>query len=135
MPRFLYLPATKKWEKTSTQTLEHISYTKVYYYLQGSVTPRFISLTKCFQNIQMLDYFFNRVSLVKLKQKINQCPSWQIFKLLFCPTKNTFFCSSVRRAFASKLRGPGFKSWLGIVGGLVTIIMWGVLPGWKQALN
>ncbi len=31
--------------------------------------------------------------------------------------------SSVRRALSSKLRGPGFKSQLGTVGGLVTIIM------------
>ncbi len=33
--------------------------------------------------------------------------------------------SSVRRAFASKLRGPGFKSWPSTVGGPVTITMWG----------
>ncbi len=32
--------------------------------------------------------------------------------------------SSVRRALSSKLRGPGFKSQPGTVGGLVTIIMW-----------
>ncbi len=31
--------------------------------------------------------------------------------------------SSVKRALASKLRGPGFKSWPGTVGGPVTIIM------------
>ncbi len=45
---------------------------------------------------------------------------------------------SVRRAFASKLRGPGFKSWPGTVGGpaqpgtvdgLVTIIMLSAQPG------
>ncbi len=35
--------------------------------------------------------------------------------------------SSVRRALASNLRGPGFKSWPGTV--CVTIIMWGALPG------
>ncbi len=39
--------------------------------------------------------------------------------------------SSVRRALASKLRGPGFKSQPGTVGGPVTIIMWGARPGWK----
>ncbi len=39
--------------------------------------------------------------------------------------------SSVRRALASKLRGPGFKSQPGRVGGPVTIIMWGARPGWK----
>ncbi len=33
--------------------------------------------------------------------------------------------SSVRRALASKLRAPGFKSWPGTVGGKVTIKMWG----------
>ncbi len=43
--------------------------------------------------------------------------------------------SSVRRAFASKLRGPGFKSRPGTVGGPVTIIMWGARPGWKLALS
>ncbi len=32
-----------------------------------------------------------------------------------------FLVSSVRRALASKLRGPGFKSRPGIVGGPVTI--------------
>ncbi len=37
--------------------------------------------------------------------------------------------SSVRRALASKLRRPGFKSWPGTVGDAVTIIMWGVRPG------
>ncbi len=37
--------------------------------------------------------------------------------------------SSVRRALASKLRDPGFKSRLGTVGGLVTIIMWAAQPG------
>ncbi len=43
--------------------------------------------------------------------------------------------SSVRRALASKLRGPGFKSWPGAVGGPVTIIMRGARPGWKLALS
>ncbi len=43
--------------------------------------------------------------------------------------------SSVRTAFASKLRGPGLKSWPGTVGGPVTIIMWGAQPGWKLALS
>ncbi len=43
--------------------------------------------------------------------------------------------SSVRRALASKLRGPGFKSQPGTVGGPVTIIMWGARPGWKLALS
>ncbi len=37
--------------------------------------------------------------------------------------------SSVRRVLASKLRCPGFKSRPGTVGGPVTIIMWGALPG------
>ncbi len=37
--------------------------------------------------------------------------------------------SSDRRALASKLRGPGFKSQPAKVGGLVTIIMWGARPG------
>ncbi len=32
--------------------------------------------------------------------------------------------SSVRRTFAAKLRGHGFKLWPGAVGCLVTIIMW-----------
>ncbi len=43
--------------------------------------------------------------------------------------------SSVRRALASKLRGLGFKSRPGTVGGPVTIIMWGAWPGWKLALS
>ncbi len=43
--------------------------------------------------------------------------------------------SSVGRALASKLRGPGLKSWPGTVGGRVTIIMWGARPGWKLALS
>ncbi len=43
--------------------------------------------------------------------------------------------SSVRRALASKLRGHGFKSWPGTVGGPVIIIMWGALPGWILALS
>ncbi len=43
--------------------------------------------------------------------------------------------SSVRRALASKLRGPGFKSQPGTVGSPVTIIMWGARPGWKLALS
>ncbi len=34
-----------------------------------------------------------------------------------------------------KLRGPGFKSRPGTVGGPVTIIMWGARPGWKLALS
>ncbi len=42
---------------------------------------------------------------------------------------------SFRRALASKLRGPGFKSRPGTVGGPVTIIMWGARPGWKLALS
>ncbi len=43
--------------------------------------------------------------------------------------------SSVGRALASKLRGPGFKSRPGTVGGLVIIIMWGARTGWKLALS
>ncbi len=43
--------------------------------------------------------------------------------------------SSVRRALASKLRGPGFNSRPGTVGGQATIIMWGARPGWKLALS
>ncbi len=43
--------------------------------------------------------------------------------------------SSVRRVLSSKLRGPVFKFWPGIVGGPVTIIMWGARPGWKLALS
>ncbi len=42
---------------------------------------------------------------------------------------------SVRRALAAKLRGPGFKSRPGTVGGPVTIIMWGARPGWKLAFS
>ncbi len=43
--------------------------------------------------------------------------------------------SSVRRALAPKLIGPGFKSRPGTVDGPVTIIMWGSRPGWKLALS
>ncbi len=43
--------------------------------------------------------------------------------------------SSDRRALASKLRSPGFKSRPGTVGGPVTIIIWGARPGWKLALS
>ncbi len=43
--------------------------------------------------------------------------------------------SSVGRALASKLRGPGFKSRSGTVGGPVTMIMWGARPSWKLALS
>ncbi len=43
--------------------------------------------------------------------------------------------STVRRALASKLRSPGFKSRPGTVGGPVTILMWGAWPGWKLALS
>ncbi len=43
--------------------------------------------------------------------------------------------SSVRNALASKLRGPGFKSRPGTVGGPLTIIMWGAQPGWKLVLS
>ncbi len=43
--------------------------------------------------------------------------------------------SSVRRALASKLRGLGFKSQPGTVGGPLTIIMWGARPGWKLAFS
>ncbi len=43
--------------------------------------------------------------------------------------------SSVRSTLSSKLRGPGFKSWLDSVNGLVTIIMWGGQPGLKLALS
>ncbi len=37
--------------------------------------------------------------------------------------------SSVRRALVSKLRGPGFQSWPGTVGGQAIIKMWGARPG------
>ncbi len=50
-------------------------------------------------------------------------------------TKAPGLVSSVSRALASKLRGPGFKSWPGTVGVPVTIIMWGARPGWKLALS
>ncbi len=43
--------------------------------------------------------------------------------------------SSVGRALASKMRGPGFKSRPGTVGGPVIIIMWGARPDWKLALS
>ncbi len=49
--------------------------------------------------------------------------------------RNIGLVSSVRRALASKLRGPGFNSRPGTVGGPVTIIMWGARPGWKLALS
>ncbi len=45
------------------------------------------------------------------------------------------FVSSDRRALASKLRVPGFKSRPGTLGGPLTIIMWGAQPGWKLALS
>ncbi len=47
----------------------------------------------------------------------------------------TGLVSSVRRSAASKLRGSGFKSRPGTVGGPVTIIMWGAWPGWKLAFE
>ncbi len=43
--------------------------------------------------------------------------------------------SSVRRALASKLRGPGFNSWPCTVGGPDTIKMWCARPVWKLALS
>ncbi len=48
-----------------------------------------------------------------------------------------FIClvSSVGRALASQLGGPGFKSRPCTVGGPVTIIMWGARSGWKLALS
>ncbi len=55
------------------------------------------------------------------------CPVYYVYK--------SGLVSSVRRALASKLRGPGFKSQPGTVGGPVTIIMWGARPCWKLALS
>ncbi len=58
--------------------------------------------------------------------------------LLFGVIRHIFLSglvSSVRRALTSKLRGPGFNSRPGTVGGPVTIIMWGARPGWKLALS
>ncbi len=52
-----------------------------------------------------------------------------------CDATLSGFISSVSWALSSKLRSPGFKSWPGTVGGLVTIIMWGARPGWKLALS
>ncbi len=49
---------------------------------------------------------------------------------IFLDLSQTGLVSSVRRALAAMLRGPGFKSRPGTVGGLVTIIMWGARPGW-----
>ncbi len=43
--------------------------------------------------------------------------------------------STVSRALSSKLRGPGFKSRPRIVGSLVSILMWGVWPDWKLAIE
>ncbi len=54
---------------------------------------------------------------------------------LSLPHNYSGLVSSVRRAFASKLRGPGFNSRPGTVGGPATIIMWGARPGWKLALS
>ncbi len=50
-------------------------------------------------------------------------------------TLNHLFISSVRTALTSKLRGPGWKSRPGTVGGQVNIILWGARPGWKLALS
>ncbi len=46
-----------------------------------------------------------------------------------CPCLNTSsgLVSSVRIAIVFKMRGPGFKSQLGKVGGLFNQIMWGCL--------
>ncbi len=52
-----------------------------------------------------------------------------------CPRGLSGLVSSVGRALASKLRGPGFKSRPGTAVGPVTIIMWGARPGWKLALS
>ncbi len=42
---------------------------------------------------------------------------------------------SLRRELASKLRGPGFKSQPGTVGGTVNIIMWGARPWLKTSFE
>ncbi len=44
-------------------------------------------------------------------------------RTLFYLQDTVCLISSVRRALASKLRGPGFKSRPGTVGGTLTIIM------------
>ncbi len=43
--------------------------------------------------------------------------------------------SLVKRVLSSKLKSPGFKSWLGKLGSPVTIIILGARPGWNLALN
>ncbi len=53
------------------------------------------------------------------------------FRLTYFNKHISDLVSSVRRALASKLRGLGFKSRPGTVGGPVTIIMWDARPGWK----
>ncbi len=78
-----------------------------------------------------LRVFLNSVSCLMMHLPIRLTD----FTLSFCQDWEYGLVSSVRRALASKLRGPGFKSRLGTVGGPVTIIMWGAQPGWKLALS
>ncbi len=53
-----------------------------------------------------------------------------------CSQYNDYVCliSSVRRVFASKLKGAGFKSQQCTLDGPVTIIMWSAQPDWKLVL-
>ncbi len=67
---------------------------------------------------------------------INDLSGPQIYYVISIPhLVMSGLVSSVRRALASKLRGLGFKSQPGTVGGPVTIIMWGARTGWKLALS
>ncbi len=67
------------------------------------------------------------------------CPFYQIsnthVSLDFLFIDLSGLVSSIRRALASKLRGPGFKSRPDTVSGPVTIIMCGARTGWKLALS
>ncbi len=77
-------------------------------------------------------YIFYNYLTIWRKKKIKTQQMFDLHKIVLVSW--SVLISSVRRALASNLRGPRFKSLPGTVGGPV-IIMWCARPGWKLALS
>ncbi len=119
------LPCSKWPLTTTTRTYNSAQQSYIKFYNQFDLIPLLASERALLRYIAHMSYSVKGSSL---NVYISAIKSLHIMN----DYDDTGFASSVSKALASKLRGPGFKSRPGTV---VTIIMWGARPVWKLALS
>ncbi len=123
MTRLLKLRPQKKSWFSSTPSSNFYNKKK-----KSHALRQILSLGKHVKCIHFSDMLFSLVLI------IFQFFSDENQDIYFSISKNVLKKLLTLKHFASKLRGPGFKSRPGTVGGPVTI-MWGARPGWKLVLS